>query len=145
MPRVTPSEVKGILLDDYGPRARGAGDPDLGPFISAANVVTTALRAAIIRYRKVTPTDAALQEIERWLSAHFYVMSDQNFSSKSQGGVSASFQGQTGMALDASKYGQTAKVIDTTRTLAAMSEGRIASAVWTGLPVSEQTPYESRN
>ena len=58
------------------------------------------------------------KEIQRWLSAHFLSMYDQRVSSEKTGDASYTYEGQTGMGLDSTRYGQQAKILDITGTLA---------------------------
>jgi len=88
---------------------------DLVPFIEVANALVTEL-CSDSGY-----TDARLELIERWLSAHFYAVRDPRTSSESAG-VSVSYQGQTGMHLDLTTYGQQAMLLDTDGNLAALNQ-----------------------
>lgn len=145
MARTSAGAVKSILMDDFGPKLDGLV-PSLTPFIETANalisrVITCAGRKDIT----ISTTEAEL--LERWMAAHFYVMSDQNYTSKSTASASASFQGQTGKRFEASKYGQTAMTIDPSGCLEAINMGvnRTASAKWLGKTDTEKLDYEDRN
>ena len=140
MPRTNSTAVKELLLSDYDTDT----NPSLDVFISTANVITTRVNTCATA-RSITLSSDELELIERWLAAHFYVMNDQTFSSKSTQGASASFHGQTGMNLDASKYGQSAKIVDYSGCLTAIAERRTARAFWMGRPPSEQTAYTDRD
>lgn len=65
--------------------------------------------------------DTALELIERYLAAHFYVLRDPHRSSESAG-VSESYQRVINMFFDQSVYGQHAKLLDYSGTLAALQE-----------------------
>jgi hypothetical protein len=105
--RTTPEAVKGVLLRDYDRRS----GPDLAPYITTASVLVD--RCEAFAYRKsLTATPADLELVERWLAAHFYCVSDRTYKSKGQQGASGSFDGNTGMDLDATLYGQSARMID---------------------------------
>ena len=135
--------VKQVLQDDYGQKEDGAL-PTLEPFMLAANLLTTRMASSAAKVGYVHTTEEK-KVIETWLSAHFYVMSDQNYSVKSTGGASATFQGHTRMHLDASKYGQSAVMLDTSGTLRSMSRNGVIRIAWLGLPQSQQTDYLDRN
>lgn len=141
--RTSEKMVKDVLMSDYGPKSDGT-NPTLSPFIATAAVMVTRV-ATCAAAKDMTLTSEELRLIETWLAAHFYVMSDQVAASRSEAGASASHQGQTGMYLEASKYGQTALTMDYSGCLAALSKHRRATAAWLGLPPSEQTPIEQRS
>lgn len=117
--------------------------PTLTGFIATANaIVDRVATCAISKGMSLSSTE--LELIERWLSAHFYVMSDQNYASKSTGGQSASFQGKTDMSLAASKYGQAAMNVDYSGCLSAISKRAFASTAWLGRNPPDQTNWEDR-
>jgi hypothetical protein len=135
MARTTPDAVRGVLLRDYDDRAL----PDLTPFIAVAGVLTDRVRASAFR-QGLTVTDAELEVVERLLAAHFYAVSDRPYASRGTQGATGTFDGKTGMALDASLYGQQAKVIDPTGFLATLGGGgagggggrAVAGGFWAG-------------
>ena len=92
-----------------------------------------------------------LRLIETWLAAHFYAIRDQQYQAKTTEGASATFQGQTGMYLDSTQWGQQAITLDITQCLAKINaeakEGgkRTASLEWLGKPPSEQIDYVDRD
>lgn len=92
-----------------------------------------------------TLTAAEEEMLERWVAAHCYQMYDQGFSSKTQGRSSGTFQGQTAMGLDGTKYGQYAKTLDPSGCLAALDKGQRIQFAWLGKPPSEQTDYVDRD
>jgi len=65
-----------------------------------------------------TLSAAVLKEIERWLAAHFVALRDKRTSKDNVGDSSHTYEGKTGMGLDFTRYGQMAKMLDTTGTLA---------------------------
>jgi len=142
--RTNAALVRQVLQDDYGTTEAGIESPTLEPFMLAANLLTTRM-ASTAAANGFTHTTDEKKSIETWLSAHFYVMSDQNYITKNTGGASATFQGKTAMHLEASKYGQSACIIDASGTLRAMAKGGIARIQWLGLPVSGQTDYVDRD
>lgn len=141
--RTTATAVKKLLRDgvvgtDYD------GSTDLTPFIETGSsivddMVSYASDAGLTAY-----SAAKLELIERWLSAHTYKMSDQAYASESVGGASGQYQGQTGLYLDGTKYGQMAKLLDTRGYLAAMEAGT-PSLRWGGKRYSERIPYDQRD
>lgn len=122
--------MKGILVEHYDL----SGNPLLSPFIQAASSLTD--------YVEEKDTDSilsasALEIIERWLAAHFYAHADQLHSQKQTGRASATFQGKTDMCLDSTQYGQTAKILDVTGTLASLDKQakdgkKVAGGAWLG-------------
>lgn len=133
--RVTEDEVRSLVDSDE--------ELSLAPFIATANAVADLVDS---NDADGVLTDAMLKEIEKYLSAHFYEHRDPQYTSRATAGASASFQGQFGMALDSSKWGQTAKMLDVTGYLASMSRGKSkAVATWLGKRPSEQVDYSERD
>lgn len=124
MARVTEDQVRSILLDDYDKD----NAPSLLPFITAANIFTDRLYTKALA-KGITLPVKELTAVEQWLSAHCYVMSDQNYTSRNTDSASGSFQGQTAMNFDASKYGQTAVALDSSGLLASINKQARASAM----------------
>jgi len=139
MARTTPNNVQAILGDNYD------SNIDLMPFIETA----TALVDEVVNCaaaKNITISSALLEKIERWLAAHFYAHADPLYQSRSTGGASASFQGQTGMGFESTVYGQTAMRLDPSGCLAYFNEfSEPAQVLWLGKPPSEQIPYRDRN
>lgn len=137
--RALAEDVKAILIKDYDSNR----NPNLNPFIKIANLIVNRLVIKV-----AANGDAILQEelteIEKWVAAHVYVMSDQNYSSNSTEGASASYQGQTGKYLEASKYGQMAILLDPTGLLIGSGKQARASAEWIGNTYSETLNAEDR-
>src|SRR5574343_470286 len=98
-------------------------------------------------WRTTAESVRELDESEKYLAAHFYAIRDQQYTSKSTGKASASFQGQTGKGLDYSHWGQTAKLLDVTGFLARLDAAPRANAsmAWLCKPPSEQIDYEDRD
>lgn len=84
--------------------------PSLTPFISAAH----SLVESVID----SDDDDMLTIVETWLAVHFYHVKDMRPASESAGAVSQSFQYQLGLGLDVTMYGQQAKLLDATGSLA---------------------------
>lgn len=91
-----------------------ASGDDLDVFIDSAHL--------IVNSQIFTPghtTDATeLELVERWLAAHFYATYNQQGQQERAGKVSITYQGKTGMALENSKWGQTAMLVDSSAQLA---------------------------
>lgn len=115
---------------------------DLTPFIDAATLAVTRVAACAVR-KGLTLTAEELEVVERWLAAHLYCMSDQQYQSKSTK-ASATFRAAGGLNLDGSTYGQTAKSLDPSGCLAALSLQQRAGAAWLGKRPTAQTDYEDR-
>jgi hypothetical protein len=119
-------------------------EPSLEPFIDTATVIVTRVAACAVR-KGITLSAAELELIERWLAAHCYVQSDQTYANKSTGGASAGFQGQYGMQLMNSKYGQMALSVDYSGCLNAITTRQRVSITWLGKRPSQQTDYVDRD
>ena len=100
---VTTSEVLEIIETDV---------TDATPFIQAATGVMSGLPSIALLASDLQ------KEIQRWLSAHFLAMYDQRVTSEKTGDASYTYEGTTGMGLDSTRYGQQAKILDITGTLA---------------------------
>ena len=140
MPRTTSSEVQGVLLADYNSNT----SPDLTPFITIANLMVTRVATCAATKGKTLSTDELLM-LETLLAAHAYQQSDQGYTSRSTGGASGSFQGQTGMYLEGSKYGQLALNLDYSGCLAAISKRQTAGGSWLGTTDTAAQTYDERN
>lgn len=137
--RTTVEKVRSILVDrkDYD------GETNLQPFIDTAVILTDRVAS---KDSDSELSDAALALIEAWLAAHYYCTPDRPYQSRNQGKSGGSFQGQTGMHLESTYYGQTAMDLDFTGTLANINKGtRKAKAHWLGKAPSAQTDYEDRD
>ena len=136
--RTTAEAVKAILLDNYD------GSANLNEFIDSANVLTTEV-STCASTRGTTMSAALLTKIETFLAAHFYGHGDQFYSDKKTEKASATFQGQTGMGLKSTQYGQSAITMDISGCLAAFNEGSRATITWGGKPPSEQIDVRDRD
>ena len=145
MARTTAAAVQLILNDDYGQLEDGSL-PSLTPFIDTANAIVSRVATMAVA-AGFTLSTAELELIERWLSAHAYVMNDQVAKNRSfAGGVSATYQGEQGMYFEASKYGQMAMALDFSGSLRKISRGSTTIGVsWLGKPPSEQIDYADRD
>lgn len=139
MARTNSNAVQAILGDNYD------SNIDLDPFIDTASAVVDEIEDCASE-RDITMSSTLLELIERWLAAHFYAHADPLYQSRSTGGASATFQGQTGMGLESTVYGQTALRLDKSGCLAYMDEkSEPVQVIWLGKPPSEQTPYWQRD
>lgn len=67
--------------------------------------------------------DTLLTKIELYLAAHFVTLREKQVSAEKYGNASATYQGDTGMHLSSSLYGQTAIALDVTGKLASAGKG----------------------
>lgn len=146
MARTDADAVKGVLrLGTEGGDYDNVNNPSLTPYIDAASsVVDDVIDCAT--EKNVTLSTAKRELIERWLAAHMYAMSDQTYAKKKTGDAYSEFHGKTGLYLEATKYGQTALILDPSGCLREIGMGgKQATFCWLGLPPSEQTDYEDRD
>ena len=110
--RTTPTEVKEIYPTDML-------DAAVQIYINVANTIVTANVTCGL-------TDAVLEEIERWITAHL-IASTQERQTKSERLAEAEvvFTGEYGPGLQATTYGQTAMMLDTCGGLASMGKKAI--------------------
>ena len=107
--RVTEQEVRDIFETDIS---------DLTPFITAANLTVTD------NLSNQGLSDDQLKEIERWLTAHLATARDPRTSKESLGDASETYQGDSGLGLDSSRYGQMVKMLDTSGKLANLGKAK---------------------
>lgn len=139
--RTTPAKVISILDSNYD------GETLLDPKIEVASVLVDKVVACMSR-KGLTAHDATtLEMIERYLAAHLYLFHDKVMQSESKGRASGSFQGQTGMGLQSTDYGQMAITLDDSGCLQQLDLGKgpKASLKWGGKAVSSQIPYRDRD
>jgi hypothetical protein len=106
--RVYGAEVKEILETDLS-------NSVIETFILAANLTVTELLGS-----NTDISDAQRTEIERWLAAHLIAATkEKQAKAEKAGEASITYQGETGMGLDGTMYGQQVKLLDTTGILAA--------------------------
>jgi hypothetical protein len=100
------------------------------PFIEAANsiIVDVCLESDY--------TDSKLEIIERYLATHFYKVPRPDAKTEMVRGLSSTYDGQTRLAFDFTRWGQMAKLLDTAGNLAQLQEEqegkkpRITGAAW---------------
>ncbi len=128
MARTTVAAVQAILGDNYDDFT------DLQPFIDTASAVVDDV--VVCSRSRLPPTiiltDAKAELIERWLACHYYHIMDQLYQVKSTSEASATFQGQTTMSVEGSKYGQVAINLDFSGCLSAISKRQFARGFWMG-------------
>lgn len=105
MALVTISEVKDIIDTSLE-------DASITAFINMASTIVTDKLDG-----KSCLTDEAKKEIEKLLTAHFITMNDRQLSASKTGDASFTYQGATGMGLQASLFGQSAILFDCSNTL----------------------------
>ncbi len=110
----------------------------LTAFIEVANTLVTDY---IVTECAASYSATKLEQIERWLAAHFYSVRDRRLSEEQTGKSSGIYQGRTDMGFDSTQYGQTAKMLDTDGCLAkldATKGKRKIGANWAGTKPSER-------
>lgn len=140
-PRTTADQVIAVLTpgQDYDL----INNPDLTRQIKAASLTVDRI-AACATTKGLTLSTEELTEIETWLAAHRYCISDKTYQSKSTGPASASFTGQTGKGCEATLYGQEALRLDYSGCLEAIDKRKFASAAWLGKSPTNQRSLEER-
>lgn len=119
--RVTIAEVREIFDTDLL-------DAVITTFIGTANrIVTSYLGTTAVL------TAAELKDIELWLTAHLLAVTrDQQAQQEAVtggAGVNITYQGKTGLGLDATFYGQQVKMLDRTGILALQKKAASIFAV----------------
>lgn len=143
--RTTPDAVIDVLRNgSEGGDYDDDNEPSLDGYIAAASVIVDRVYTCSVS-KNLTLSTTELELVERWLTAHFYCMSDQTYASKNTTQASASFKGQTGMGLEITNYGQMAKRLDYSGCLEAIDKRKFASVGWLGKFPSQQIPYEERS
>lgn len=129
-PRTTSDLVRGIIQTQDG--------VDLTPFITTANMLTTDVCGAS-GYSDDGP-GSKMELIERWLSAHFYTIYDNQLSHAKAGSVAVGFMNKINYGLANSMYGQQAIRLDTDGNLAAIDNAAVVTRKikvdigWLGTP-----------
>jgi hypothetical protein len=77
-------------------------------------------------------SEARLKQIELYLAAHLLSMRDQRKKQVKAGDVSITYQGETSTGLQATLYGQQAITLDTSGTLAALSQRKATLSTFGG-------------
>jgi len=130
--RVKDLEVRQILPEDADLTV------NLTPFITAASQMVDRVEAkAAEEGSGVSVSDDELKEIERWLTVHLFCIRDRLVSERKIGDAMDRYQGKTGMGLDATTYGQQAKMMDPTGELARLGGNRKSFVMQTINPISD--------
>lgn len=138
MPRTTSALVSGIIQVQEG--------VDLTPFIVTANSLVTEV-CSDSDYSD-TGEGSTMEIIERWVAAHFYAMYDAQLSRAKAGSVAVSFQNKIDYGLRLSHWGQTAMILDTAGSLAALNNSAQVSRKirvqigWLGTEIPGTTALE---
>jgi len=88
--------------------------PDVQPFIDSAIVIVSSIVAI-----DNTPTDAMLELVTRYVTAHLISITDTRIASEQVKSLQQSFQYKLSDGLGLSHFGATAMLLDTTGRLAA--------------------------
>ena len=142
--RVTEEDVAAIML----PGEDWDGTSPLAPFIRAANRLVTWCVQNAATYGKTAMddgSDSTATDVEGWLAAGLYKMSDQQLKSSQAGRSSGQFRGESGKKSEANNYLVTACMLDTSKMLGPLLDGRIAGASWLGKLPIDQISYQDRN
>ncbi len=109
MARTNDALVEGIIETD--------STISLTPFIAAANTLVTQCCTDLTE----DYTDDQLEQIETWLSAHFYTVRDMRANEERAGTVSERKQSKVDLGFNTSHYGQMAMRLDFHGGLAALN------------------------
>lgn len=119
------------------------------PFIGQANRFLNNLMAKCTALAAVD--DETLANLEILLAAHYAQLVDPQYTARSTGGASGSFQGQYAKYLERTAHGQSAIEQDPSGCLqkwqaSMVAQGsREAGLTWLGSTESESTDYDDRN
>lgn len=138
--RTTAEKVREML----GPNYDSATTPKLTLMIRMANALVSRVVTCAAN-KDYTHSSDELELLEMMIACHYYTVQDKAYSSRSDGGASGSFQGQTGMGMESSDFGQSAMDFDTSGCLRNIVKRQVADADWLGKPANEQLSYEDRN
>lgn len=115
MARTTSSDVEAIIDTDV----------DVSPFITTANLLVTE------KLSNSALSTGMLEQIEKYLAAHFVAIRDPRLTDTTMENASATFEGrnQNGQGLKSTQYGQTVIDLDTTGTFAKLGKKSPSFAV----------------
>ena len=74
-------------------------------------------------------SEGRLEIIEKYLAAHFTALRDPRLTSEHVGPATSSYEGQSGLYLAHTRYGQQVMVLDPTGSFAAMDQGASTGTV----------------
>lgn len=142
---ITSDEIKEILRNGTeGGDYDDINNPSLTPDIRWSSFIVA--RLAICSTNKGEPySSELLDEIQRWLAAHAYAMSDRVYTQRSTLRASGTFGGTLDKYLEFTPYGQQAKLLDHLGCLEALGKTKAVSAIWMGRRPSAQTDVEDRS
>lgn len=135
MPRTTEGKVQDLLGDDYD----SAAPRQLKRFVTGANLIINGLVDTAAE-QGVTISSAELVELETWIAAYLYTLSDRLYTSRSTQGASGSFRQEK-----ENEYLTGAKAIDSSGLLATVMSGASLGGAWLGKTLSEREEYDDRN
>ena len=116
--RATEAMVKEIIDTDLT-------NEQITPFLIAANTMV----ADLLLNENYSVT--TLQEIERWLAAHFVAVRDPQVTSEKIGDAQAVYEGKTGKGLESTRYGQQVMTLEHHGLLAQLASGKRPAEVKT--------------
>lgn len=131
--RTTSELVEAILVNDYDKKNR----PSLKPFIKAANLMTDRVNTCASGKGYSLSTDELL-EIEGWLAAWRYTLSDRVYTSRATASASGSF------LVPKNPYLEGAIALDPSGCVAALAENRRAAAYWLGKVPDDRLDADDR-
>ncbi len=130
MARTNATEVEERLGDDFDTSRSLTG------FISSASFIIDDVITCAAGYG-VTYSAARLQEMEAWVAAHLYKVSDRRMLMEKDGKASGQYM--------PSQYSEGALALDKTGCLAGILKGtKTVKAFWMGKRRSEQIDYRDR-
>lgn len=132
MSRTTITEVKAILGTNYDT----LNLPSLSPYIRAAGLLMDRVNDCATE-RGYILTSTELQEMERWMAAHFYTIYDPIYKSKQTANSSATYFDRS--------YKEVAEAMDPSGCLSAILKGNRVNFDWLGKIPSEQIDVEDRD
>lgn len=137
--RTTEALVKEVMLPNKDYDTENA--PSLTIPIRAANSLTDRINECATN-KGITYTDQQLADLETYLAAFFYQMSDKGYLSRTTARASGTFHGKWKELLYSNNYGQSALVLDYSGCLRAMqNRGNI---MWLGKVKDDQIDYVDR-
>lgn len=138
--RTTVDAVKLLLGIDYD----STNCPSLTGYIDTASAIVDQMVECATR-KGITISEELRGTIEGWLAAHAYGMVDQPYKSRSTLRAAGVFQGQTGMYLEATKYGQMAVLLDPSGCLNNIGKRNKVQGFWLGKRPSQQIDAVDRD
>lgn len=116
MARTTNDEVKKIIDTDLTAE-------EVNPFLNAADVLVADLLS------DEGYGNDLLQQIVKWLAAHFVAIRDPRVAKEKFGDADATYQGKTGMGLQHTSYGQQVMILDHHGVFAEVSSAKVSASL----------------